>query len=865
MKILGKELKFNDKNVYHEGNKPLASDIKFIDGKTFQDKLNDGSLKGPKGDTGAKGATGATGSTGATGPQGPQGAKGNTGTSIRFKGAWSSTTAYVCDANYVDIVTSGGNSYRCKTSNTNQAVTNTTYWELIAQKGNTGNTGAQGPQGIQGPKGDKGDTGSTGAQGPKGDKGATGSQGPQGIQGAKGATGVSMRLLGAWSSSTSYVNNSSYIDVVTSGGSTYACKVSNTNQAVTNTSYWTLIASKGDKGNTGDKGATGSQGPQGIQGIQGVKGDKGDKGATGSQGPKGATGVSMRLLGAWSSSTSYVNNSTYIDLVTANGNTYACKTSHTNQAVTNTTYWTLIAQKGATGNTGATGPQGPQGAKGATGATGPQGPKGDTGATGAQGPQGVTPTIKAGTVTTGAAGSNASVTASTSGTTTTFNFTIPRGATGATGAQGPQGPKGDKGATGATGATGAAGVTPTIKAGTVTTGNAGTSASVSASTSGTTTTFNFTIPRGATGATGPQGPKGDTGAKGATGPQGPQGAKGDTGAKGATGATGATGPAGRDGLTTSIKVNGTTHTHSSGLITLPNYAPASGGTMTGRLTLNYTGGPRVVMNDGTNEMWIGMNSDASKFGLYDNKAGVYMVSKTPGGETILSGNADTATKFKTARTINGTSFNGSANITTANWGTARTITLGATGKSVNGSADVSWSFAEIVKGQGNTYDTASSTIYFNNAGTKHKARISVYNNDTEDYAQFALRTADATVNGLQLYPNNATLGSGLTMDGGIVTKFGGVTLNNNKTSTYYSVDAHRKCDSGTATYSTARFGCVNSYGGCAAIETRHDGETVGYVRALPNGGIQIGSGKKLHIQASAPTENLATGDIWIDI
>jgi hypothetical protein len=61
----------------------------------------------------------------------------------------------------------------------------------------------------------------------------------------------------------------------------------------------------------------------------------------------------------------------------------------------------------------------------------------------------------------------------------------------------------------------------------------------------------------------------------------------------------------------------------------------------------------------------------------------------------VSGNAATATTLQTARTINGTSFNGSANITTANWGTARTITIGNTGKSVNGSANVSWSLAEI--------------------------------------------------------------------------------------------------------------------------------------------------------------------------
>lgn len=61
----------------------------------------------------------------------------------------------------------------------------------------------------------------------------------------------------------------------------------------------------------------------------------------------------------------------------------------------------------------------------------------------------------------------------------------------------------------------------------------------------------------------------------------------------------------------------------------------------------------------------------------------------------ITGNAKTATTLATARTINGTSFNGSANITTANWGTARTITIGKTSKSVNGSGNVSWTLAEI--------------------------------------------------------------------------------------------------------------------------------------------------------------------------
>ena len=71
------------------------------------------------------------------------------------------------------------------------------------------------------------------------------------------------------------------------------------------------------------------------------------------------------------------------------------------------------------------------------------------------------------------------------------------------------------------------------------------------------------------------------------------------------------------------------------------------------------------------------------------------VTATEGFSGSLSGNATTASKLQTMRSINGTSFDGSGSITTANWGTARTITIGNTGKSVNGSVGVGWSLAEI--------------------------------------------------------------------------------------------------------------------------------------------------------------------------
>lgn len=89
----------------------------------------------------------------------------------------------------------------------------------------------------------------------------------------------------------------------------------------------------------------------------------------------------------------------------------------------------------------------------------------------------------------------------------------------------------------------------------------------------------------------------------------------------------------------------------------------------------------------------------------------------------FTGNASTATTLQTARTINGTSFNGSANITTANWGTSRTLTIGSTGKSVNGSGNVSWTLDEIgaaAKSHGNhvpATQTADNKKFLRNDNT----------------------------------------------------------------------------------------------------------------------------------------------------
>ena len=80
---------------------------------------------------------------------------------------------------------------------------------------------------------------------------------------------------------------------------------------------------------------------------------------------------------------------------------------------------------------------------------------------------------------------------------------------------------------------------------------------------------------------------------------------------------------------------------------------------------------------------------------FDGTANINLPGVNTAGNQSTTGNATTATRLQTARTINGTGFNGSANIITTNWGTTRTLTIGSTAKSVNGSIDVSWSLAEI--------------------------------------------------------------------------------------------------------------------------------------------------------------------------
>jgi len=90
-------------------------------------------------------------------------------------------------------------------------------------------------------------------------------------------------------------------------------------------------------------------------------------------------------------------------------------------------------------------------------------------------------------------------------------------------------------------------------------------------------------------------------------------------------------------------------------------------------------------------------------------SGTFDAARLTGTYSInINGSAATLTD---ARTINGTNFDGSGNITTSGWGTARMLTIGDTGKSVDGSAGVTWSLAEI-----GAAPTAAGVYYVDGGG-----------------------------------------------------------------------------------------------------------------------------------------------------
>lgn len=153
---------------------------------------------------------------------------------------------------------------------------------------------------------------------------------------------------------------------------------------------------------------------------------------------------------------------------------------------------------------------------------------------------------------------------------------------------------------------------------------------------------------------------------------------------------------------------------------------------------NYTG---IVLKIGT------ATKGSATLPIYLN-AGTPTACSTTLGVSI-TGNAATATKLQTARTINGTSFDGTANIVTAYWGTARTISLSGavTGSaSVNGSQNVTITTTYQFDSIDGRYVGGNKTANHGSSGTAYTADTYSSTFVNKAFVAFAERGSWAYVN-----------------------------------------------------------------------------------------------------------------------
>lgn len=126
----------------------------------------------------------------------------------------------------------------------------------------------------------------------------------------------------------------------------------------------------------------------------------------------------------------------------------------------------------------------------------------------------------------------------------------------------------------------------------------------------------------------------------------------------------------------------------------------------------------------------------------------------------ITDNVASATKLQTARTINGTLFDGTANITTAYWGTARTITLSGavTGSaSVNGSQNVTITTTYQTGSIDGRYVGGNKTAHHGSSGIAYTADSYSSTFVRKEFVAFAER-------GSWAYANNGYIATDIGMN-----------------------------------------------------------------------------------------------------
>lgn len=97
---------------------------------------------------------------------------------------------------------------------------------------------------------------------------------------------------------------------------------------------------------------------------------------------------------------------------------------------------------------------------------------------------------------------------------------------------------------------------------------------------------------------------------------------------------------------------------------------------------------------------------ASKLINYDQLSAAISVTKAYIDNLVTTGTIEAALKLANPRKINGTNFDGTADITTDSWGKPRTITIGNKSQSVDGSGDITFSLDDIGAAPGKLVTTS---------------------------------------------------------------------------------------------------------------------------------------------------------------
>lgn len=209
------------------------------------------------------------------------------------------------------------------------------------------------------------------------------------------------------------------------------------------------------------------------------------------------------------------------------------------------------------------------------------------------------------------------------------------------------------------------------------------------------------------------------------------------------------------------------------------------GSGTLQVALNAMDVGDIVFIDDTQKQYIitSKNNNVVTYSTYYGKAAITGVTGTGATRTLTfsdgseititinnvehaitsescSGNANSATTLQNTRKINGTNFNGSADITTNNWGISRNIGIvnsdgsgTAIPVSINGSSNINLKLPSTIKanleGNASTADTAVSAASATTDSSSNNivntyARIDKVYSDSSDYRQFLGKNGSST-------------------------------------------------------------------------------------------------------------------------